>query len=412
MSVVVFMPVTCNLAETTRMIEVAKALRAPHRAVFLGYEDTFSSLIVEAGFEYRSGTPAWTPDQQRQALNFDQGRSLRHPFSEKLIAARVACERELIAETGAKAVVIGTNLTSIISARAEGVPLFYPVPFALTRPHVEQTTHLGLIRGTNRLTRIADRAISRLFRQFYTRMPLVPAGFIRVARRHGVRPPRSPVDLLTADHNLLTVMPGELDGYHLPPCFRRVGPIYARLPGALPREIAALAHSTDPVIYLGLGSSANPRLARTACFALARLGLQVIAPLRHYLGDEPMPPGVHLTRLLPAHLLDGIVDAAVLHGGQGTVQTACAAGIPFVGMGLQPEQSWNIAVCVRRGHALQISPHQVGRAQLCRAVQHLLTEPRFGEVAARVQQEYAAEDGARRAAEAIEAELSPREQSH
>ena len=47
---VLFCPVTFNLAETTRMIEVARALDPAHRAVFMGYEDDFVHLISEAGF--------------------------------------------------------------------------------------------------------------------------------------------------------------------------------------------------------------------------------------------------------------------------------------------------------------------------------------------------------------------------
>ena len=45
---VLFCPVTFNLAETTRMIEVARALDPAHRPVFMGYEDDFVHLISEA----------------------------------------------------------------------------------------------------------------------------------------------------------------------------------------------------------------------------------------------------------------------------------------------------------------------------------------------------------------------------
>ena len=57
MANVLFCPVTFNLAETTRMIQVARALDPRHHPVFMGYEDDFVSLIVDAGFEYRACTP-------------------------------------------------------------------------------------------------------------------------------------------------------------------------------------------------------------------------------------------------------------------------------------------------------------------------------------------------------------------
>jgi hypothetical protein len=39
---------------------------------------------------------------------------------------------------------------------------------------------------------------------------------------------------------------------------------------------------------------------------------------------------------LPAPKVNPLADIAVIHGGQGTVQTACAAGTPSIGIGLQP----------------------------------------------------------------------------
>ena len=50
MTNVLFCPVTFNLAETTRMIQVARALDPIHHPVFMGYEHDFVSLITDAGF--------------------------------------------------------------------------------------------------------------------------------------------------------------------------------------------------------------------------------------------------------------------------------------------------------------------------------------------------------------------------
>ncbi|MER6973580.1 hypothetical protein ABT304_21125 [Nocardioides sp. NPDC000445] len=152
--------------------------------------------------------------------------------------------------------------------------------------------------------------------------------------------------LLTADRNLITEMPWELEGFTLPEGFERVGPIFAHIEAPMPSIVEELATASRPLVYLGLGSSASRRIAVAAAHALGTLPVNVIAPISHYLGaGETLPPNVHVTGLLPAHRLGGLVDAAVLHGGQGTVQTACATGIPFVGMGLQPEQTWHVRMC-------------------------------------------------------------------
>ncbi|MEZ5085274.1 MAG: hypothetical protein R2722_03160 [Tessaracoccus sp.] len=118
-----------------------------------------------------------------------------------------------------------------------------------------------------------------------------------------------------------------------------------------------------------------------------------------------LPPNVHVADLIPAHRLGGLVDAAVFHGGQGTVQTACATGVPFAGMGLQPEQVWNVAVCAARGNAIALSPRDAGTPKLSDAVRRLLEEDSFRRTAAEVAREYEAEDRAAASARLIEETL-------
>lgn len=403
MATIVFCPVTFNLAEVTRMIEVARAIDPRHRVLFLGYESDFAGLITDAGFEYRSCEPAMTAAERDQAMKFDQGKTLKSPFTDAFVSGRVDVERALIRETDAAAVVIGSNVTSMISARAEQVPLIYAVPFALTRPQVAQTPRLGLVRGSGRFAHGLDRVATSLLRLAYNRLPLAPKAFRRVAEANGVPPLRTVVSLLEADHNLLTVMPWELEGYTLPQGYERVGPIFAHIDTPMPAIVGELAARPEPLVYLGLGSSANRELVVAAASQLATLPVNVVAPVRHYLrDDDALPPNVHVTELLPAHRLGGLVDAAVLHGGQGTVQTACAAGIPFVGMGMQPEQVWNVDQCVAQGNALALSPQQAGTPALAAAVRRLLADDDIRAAAERVRAAYSGEDGAAASARVIE----------
>lgn len=403
MAAIVFCPITFNLAEVTRMIEVARALDPRHTPVFMGYEEDFAHLIVDAGFDYRRCAPAFTAAQRDQAVRFDQLRSIRSPFTYDVVSARVETERKLIREVNAAAVVIGTNPTSMISARAEHVPLFFPVPFALTRPHVGQTSHLGLVPGANALARTLDRAATVALRWAYNQAPLAPRAFARVAKENGIAPLRTVVSLLEADRNLLTVMPEELDGYVLPDGYERVGPIFAQLDTPLPDIVVELARREEPLVYLGLGSSASRGLALAAARRLGELPINVVAPIGHYLrAGDSLPPNLHVTGLLPTHRLGGLVDAAVLHGGQGTVQAACSAGIPFVGMGLQPEQTWNVGICARQGNALPLNPKLAGTPELADAVTRILEEPEFRTAANRVREAFETEDGAAASARLIE----------
>ncbi|GAA1139535.1 glycosyltransferase [Nesterenkonia lutea] len=280
------------------------------------------------------------------------------------------------------------------------------MPFALTRPHVEQTRRLGLVPGAGSWSRALDGAATRAFRWVYDRAPVAPAAFARVARDNGVFPLRTISSLLEADHNLLTVMPDELRGYSLPQGYQRVGPIFAHLDVPVPEIIHELGSREEPLVYLGLGSSANRRMALAAAAQLGRLPVNVVAPIGHYLrADDTVPENVHVTELLPAHRLEGLVDAAVLHGGQGTVQTACATGVPFVGLGLQPEQTWNVGGCSARGNAIALAPRQAGTDALSQAVRRLLSEDSFRDAAEAVRREHSLENGAAASARIIETNL-------
>lgn len=401
---VLFTPLGFNLAETTRMIEVARHLPPTLRAVFLAHDDRYLRLVREAGFPHLPGAPSFTRAEQDQAMAFDQGRTLRHPFTAEVLEQRVQAERAAIRDLAAVAVVHGTNPTSPISARAEDVPLFYPVPYVFSRPQLDSGAVVPVLpagRGA-----VLNRPLTRITDWVFTRAPLLPPSFRQAAARHGAHSVTTLMDLLGADVTLLTAMADEVGTDPLPPSHHRVGPIFARLPGEVPPEVRQLAAAAEPVVYLAVGSSGTRGLVMDAIRALKDLPIRVIAPVRDYLqpGDlDAMPDNVMVTDLLPAHLLGPFVDAAVLHGGQGTVQTACATGVPFVGMGLSAEQRWNVEVSERRGNAIAIAPHQLRgeAARFRQALHQVLFDPVVREIAQDVQREYALEDGAARSAQVI-----------
>lgn len=113
----------------------------------------------------------------------------------------------------------------------------------------------------------------------------------------------------------------------------------------------------------------------------------VIAPIKAHLqgADTAVPANVHVFDWLPAHKVNPLAKVAVIHGGEGTVQTACASGKPFVGIGLQPEQEWNIEFLVRQGTAVRLPKYGVTHDQLHQAIEHLRLDPQVRQRAAEIQ---------------------------
>lgn len=410
MSTVLFAPETFNLAETTRAIEVARQLRDRHECVFAGYSERYAGLIEKAGFEYHPLSPELTDAQAVQLIRFDQGRSTSHPFTEDVVRARVESELELNALLRPAVTVIGTTLSQLISARASGIPLVYVKPFAYSWPHLRQTRYIPLLNGRGRLAGAVNAGAAAVLREAARYTSYKPSGFVKVAREYGVKLPRRTVDALDGDVNLIASISGYLRPYRLPANYHWVGPVYARLDQEIPPEVSKLVKKARkarrPVVYFAMGSSANRDIVLRVLQELSRLPVTVIAPVARYLEPEDhdrLGPRVHVFDLLPAHKLGDLIDASVIHGGEGTVQTAVASGKPFVGIGLQLEQRWNVDDCVRFGNAVGLTPNQARGERLRRAFEAVLHDPEARVRAEELRNRLSDVDGAKSAADHIHA---------
>lgn len=232
---VLFAPLGFNLAEVTRMIEVARALPPGLRPLFQAHDVRFRHLVDAAGFARVDGARSLTDAEAAQAMAFDQGRSLRQPFTQELHAERVEAQRAAIREHRAAAVVHGTNPTSVISARAEGVPLAYPVPSALSEAHRRSVAVLPLLvpgRGA-----LLNPLLTPLAWWAMRSVPILTRAFRRTARENGVELSVA-MDLLDADLTLLPSLPDEVGDATRPCCTagrarsRRRAPRGSRSPGS------------------------------------------------------------------------------------------------------------------------------------------------------------------------------------
>nr|WP_174547419.1 nucleotide disphospho-sugar-binding domain-containing protein [Nocardiopsis dassonvillei] len=413
MRVILFAPETFNLAETTRSIEVAKHLRETYECVFSGYSERYSGLIEEAGFTFHRLAPALTDEDADQLIRVDQGKAVRHPFTAAMLRTRVASELALIGTLRPAAVVIGTTLSQFVSARAAGVPLVYVKPFAYSWPHILQTRSLPLVEGGGPLPRAVNTGAAALLREAARVTTYKPAAFRAVAREHGVRLPGRTIQALDADLNLITSLSCYLRPYRMPANYRLVGPVFARIDREIPPDVVRVAEASArakrPVVYFAMGSSGNREVVLRVLTELSRMPVTVIAPVASYLKESDLPQvadNIHVRDLLPAHLLGDLIDASVIHGGEGTVQTAVTTGKPFVGIGLQMEQRWNVADCARFGNAVAISPKDVSGTSFRNAVEKVLTDPRTRSRARALRELLSGVDGAASAAEHIHEHVS------
>lgn len=400
--VALFAPETFNIAETTRMIEVAKAARERFEPVFMGYGGEFARLVAEAGFAYRELEPRYAPEKIAWLWKIDRMEAFGDPFRAEELRRRVAGELGLYRELKPAVVTIGFTLSVYLSARLAGIPLVAVTPFSFTRPFFR--AGLGTFpdqfrRGPLALlpARLADAAMSRW--ALRTKAWIGPLN--RVAKERGHPGFGSLLESWEADRMLVAEIPEVTGVPDLPPGWSYVGPIFARLPGALPPEALAAARRR-PLVYCAMGCSANAAVAREVVEAFAGSRFTLLAPMRAHLGrDFAGREGLALIDWLPALEANAMADIAVIHGGHGTVQTACAAGTPFLGIGMQPEQEWNIDFLVRAGAARRLGRQSLSRLAILESAEALLADESARSAAHRIREAYRARDGAREAAEIL-----------
>lgn len=390
MSRILFSPESFNMGETTRCIEIARVARERgHTVLFHVYSPKYIGLLESAGLPVHLREPIMSDAEEEQIMALDQGRGVRHPFTTDMVRRRVTAELAAIRDFNADAVVIGSNLTMLLSARIAGVPIFYARPYAYSSTYFSKKPVGGELVAPGWL-----RAVARVF-------SYKPASFVRVAREYGLRLPRRTVDMLSADVNLICSLFTQLRGDSLVKPDVGVGPIYYRAPGELPQ----IVHEPRdrPLVYVGMGSSGSADILAQVLRQLSVAPVDVLVGGGVQLSDTRLlGDNIHFAGTVPVHLLAGHIDASITHGGEGTVQTACLAGVPFAGIAMQAEQSWNIEECVRHGNALRFTKNDVRRGNMRDILDRLLSDEGMRAKARQLGEAMRTMDGAALAVEKIE----------
>jgi UDP:flavonoid glycosyltransferase YjiC (YdhE family) len=379
--IILFGIVGWNIAETTRMIEIAKLAAMDFEVYFASYGGQFNHLVEGSGFKLFNLEPTESPEKIKLMWQIDRGEKYAHPFSIEELRLRVSHELDLFSKINPVAIVMGSVLSFPISARIANIPLVNVIPFALSRGYLN-----------NNLPIVPEYPfwLNKIFIKIAFHLPILTRNFSQVAMSYGLPKFKNIISIWEGDFNLLTEIPLLFKDVHLDDNWKFVGPIYAKLDGDIPQEVIDfISHSNQPTVYFAMGSSANREVLKKVIEILENLPLRIVAPIKFHLEklDIAIPNNMLVTDWLPAHKVNALCDIAVIHGGQGTVQTACDSGTPFIGIGMQPEQSINIDNIVRFGAAIRIPRRKLSRKRLHESISELLKNPQYKEKAKELMKE-------------------------
>lgn len=375
-----FAPVTFDLAETTRMIEIAKGIRNHELASkvfdiqFISNGGDLEHLIEEEGFLLKRLEPRLTQEKIEFIGAVDKGETFAPAFTQKEIIPMIENEVEYLKKLKPTAVITGSYMTIPVTCQILKIPLVWVIQSTWLADFFAQGAGMTDNIKYKPIKQITDWFIL-LFINFWIRYGFL--GPVNQAAKHfGVEGYPSIFDYWRGDITMVAE-PAEFTGVQLPLNYYYTGPLIARQNFPIPDVVKNISHD-QPIIYFAMGSSGTPQIIANIVEGFEGMPYRVIAPVKQHLDKVPgvkIPSNVMVTDWLPAHEVNKLADLSLIHGGIGTVMTAAYAGKPVVGVGMQPEQVANIACLVRKGFAIRVPKSKNPSKRIQEAIKQLLYDP-------------------------------------
>ncbi|KAB2913712.1 MAG: glycosyltransferase family 1 protein [Hyphomicrobiaceae bacterium] len=412
------MPMCAYLSETSRMIQIYKALSARGARVCMAtHGGVHEALIRAEGIPYDIVGPRMDEERGRRFIldNVGIGDPGQSVYSPDEMRAYVGAEAEYFRANSVKAVVIGFTLTTLISTRVAGIPLITQHAGAYLPPLFERGMLPAPSRPVRPIFKYLPNGVARfLINKGAPRLQLYLGGFNALAAELGVAGVPSFPALLLGDLSLVTEAP-EVYGiseeemrawrpsggaYWPTTRLEYTGPIFAELDVAVPDHIESALRQAGPTVYVAI-TSAPVGLVRKVVEEVASTGANVVVAGTIHSLQDMAGPRVAVGGVLPSHKIMPRVDLAVTAGGQGSVQCAMAAGMPLIGIPLQPEQDTNVHLLQQTGAARLFPQRELQRGKLPALVREMISRPAHKAAARRIQSVYARRDGPQLSADAI-----------
>ncbi len=226
----------------------------------------------------------------------------------------------------------------------------------------------------------------------------------RAYRRFG----RKPADSLALFQSIPLVSP-DLPGLYtvskwLPQTYM-TGPIMFDYPGRLPAWFDELDNDT-PNVYITMGSTGRfESFLENAYRALHSCPYRFIVTTGGQASDAVVreaPDNFCITRFAPGSLILQRSQAAIFHGGNGTMYQALHAGVPMLAVPAHLEQRINANIGVRNGFCMRLQPRRATGERLVSAIETLLNEESYRQSARHWAQAIKKTNGAQCIAELLE----------
>ncbi len=389
---IVCLPNCAYLSEVSRLIAIYRKLQdLGADAVMASHGGTFEFELDAEGICYERIEPLMSEDLCRRYIRA----GIEGPegiLSKTEILDAVQSEMDFFQKKGAKAVVTGFMLTTALSARGVGIPLVVDHLGSFIPPIFERKLFTCREAFDNAFTRLIPESwMNRLIGWLMLHMSHQLKTFNSVAKELDIEPVRNMFDLTMGDLTLVTDVPeiltipeDEMEVWRSPnprhyrPTARLkyAGAIYAQLFGQIPVDVREFLQTEKPKVYVALASSER-KSVQIVYDTLASMDVKAVLCSMVHSDQFGLAENILVKDYLPAHLVMPMCDLVVIHGGQGSVQSAIASGTPLIGFPLQPEQNFNIMQVEWHGAGLCMSIRNLKKGRLGPAIERMLKDAMY-----------------------------------
>jgi len=391
-SLVGFLPPFHSLADTGRLVQIAKHYREMGgNVIFFSHGGSYEYIAKDNGFEILRVYPVLSNDDIENLWNYISSPSYKNViksyfsfiFSKKWIENNVKNEIEAFKKTGISMLVSSFITSCSISARVVNIPYICVISesgsLCVQAPDMLE----------NHITRFLPQSWKIQFiNQFLSKNMLFVKPFNTVAKKYHISPFHCIRDVYSGDVNLETnalefinIFPNQQQF----PSKNYVGPILIKelinnncskdRIKQMKEEIDSHLKKPGRSILVTLGSIGNKELFLKILKTLNKTKYNIVAINVNRLEKndiKDLNDNILITEFCPfIEKIHQKVDLSIIHGGQGTVYSAAYAGKPIIGFPLQLEQHRNLEKFIGHGSGLLASVKYFKEKQLLDAIDEI-----------------------------------------
>ncbi len=386
-------PNCAYLSETSRMIALYEEMKKRGEDVIMAtHGGPYEWLLDDKGIAYTRVEPYFTDQRAKEFVLTNTGeKGLSEFYSVEELDQHVAHEMAFFKEEKIAKVITGFTLSCAISSRASGITYYVTHLGSFVPPVFERKMLVPtLVLNLKIFKLIPESWLVTMINNLMFKSKLNTKSFNKVALKYGLKPFMSMEEIMMGDvavvtdvPEILTIPKEELEAwkpaekhkkyYNHPEKLRYGGALYAKLFGEVSEEIKTFLDTDKPKIYVALTSGQSNVISKVF-EGLKDMDARIIILTTVHHIKETSQDNILVVDHLPSHKVMPMVDVAVIHGGQGSVQTAIASGTPLVGIPLHVEQGLNVAMMERHGAGIMLIKHDIDPHDIRAKVETILND--------------------------------------